>query len=67
MIFHAIKCINISATMIRFTVTLICAVIPTTSTNTIFFTFPFSNYTESSTTHAENPSVRNIRIYNGTY
>lgn len=53
MIFHATKTINISATMIRFIVTLICAVIPITGTNTIFFTFHFSNYAEISTTHAK--------------
>lgn len=64
MIFQATKCINIHVSNIKFIVTLISAVTPIKGTNTIFFTFYFCNYTESSTTHAKNPVI-NIRTYKG--
>lgn len=46
MAFHITNCINISHTVIKYTVALIYAVIPITGTNTIFFPFPLSNYVE---------------------
>lgn len=52
MIFHGTKCTNTSATM--FIVALICAVIPITGTNTMIFTFHFSNYSESNAKQAKN-------------